>query len=116
MVSGFDLIGHNRTFQIHWIKRVLAYFIDLAAVFAPLWSFLYVQDIRAPWVCGIRGGILLFLYSTFLEAIVRTTIAKFMLGLEVRSLPPPMTFSKAASRTIPTLIWFACPLLDTRAG
>src|SRR5437762_12747802 len=55
MVSGFDLIGHNRTFQIHWIKRVLAYVIDLAAVFAPLWSFLYVQDIRAPWVYGIRS-------------------------------------------------------------
>src|SRR2546429_8641910 len=101
MVSGFDLIGHNRTFQIHWIKRVLAYFIDLAGVFAPLWSFLYVQDIRAPWVYGILGGILLFLYSTFLEAIARTPIGKFIMGLEVRSLRGPMTFAKAAVRNIP---------------
>src|SRR5437016_10323012 len=76
MVSGFDLIGHNRTFQIHWVKRVVAYFIDLAAVFAPLWSFLYMQGIRAPWVYGIFGGIILFVYSTFLEAIFRTTIGK----------------------------------------
>jgi len=116
MVSGFDLIGHNRTFQIHWIKRVLAYFIDLAAVFAPLWSFLYVQDIRAPWVYGILRGILLFLYSTFLEAIARTTIGKFIMGLEVRSLRGPMTFAKAAVRNIPKLFWFAFPLLDTLAG
>src|SRR5216117_2593493 len=116
MVSGFDLIGHNRTFQIHWIKRVLAYFIDLAAVFAPLWSFLYVQDIRAPWVYGILGGILLFLYSTFLEAIARTTIGKFIVGLEVRSVRGPMTFSKAVVRNIPKLFWFAFPLLDTLAG
>ena len=116
MVSGFDLIGHNRTFQIHWAKRVIAYFIDLAAVFAPLWSFLYVQEVRAPWVYGILGGILLFAYSTSLEAIIRTTIGKFIMGLEVRSTRGPMTFSKAVVRNIPKLFWFAFPLLDTLAG
>src|SRR5437762_13763742 len=105
MVSGFDLIGHNRTFQIHWVKRVVAYFIDLAAVFAPLWSFLYMQGIRAPWVYGTFGGILLFVYSTFLEAIFRTTIGKFIVGLVVRSVRVPMTFSKAGCRTTPKLFW-----------
>src|SRR5437016_12278542 len=107
MVSGFDLIGHNRTFQIHWIKRVLAYFIDLAGVFAPLWSFLYVQDIRAPWVYGILGGILLFLYSTFLEPIARTTLGKVIMGLEVRSLRRPITFANPAVRHTPKPLWFA---------
>src|SRR3989304_10247196 len=67
MVSGFDIIGHNRTFQIHWIKRVIAYFIDLAPLFAPLWSLLYLQGARAPWVYGISGGIVLFAYSVALE-------------------------------------------------
>src|SRR5438128_10769587 len=116
MVSGFALIGHNRTFQIHWVKRVVAYFIDLAAVFAPLWSFLYMQGMRAPWVYGICGGIILFVYSTFLEAIFRTTIGKFIVGLEVRSVRGPMTLSKAVVRTIPTQFWFAFPLRDTMAG
>jgi hypothetical protein len=116
MVSGFDLIGHNRTFQIHWLKRVVGYFIDLAVVFAPLWSFLYLQGARAPWVYGIAGGILLFTYSTLLEAIFRTTIGKFIVGLEVRSLRGPMTLSKAIVRNIPKLFWFAFPLLDTLAG
>src|SRR5947199_10442252 len=106
MVSGFDLIGHNRTFQIHWVKRVVAYFIDLAAVFAPLWSFLYMQGIRAPSVYGILGGIILFVYSTFLEAIFRTTIGKFSVGLEVRSVRASMTFSKAVQPTLPKLCWF----------
>src|SRR6266540_6527897 len=55
MVSGFDLIGHNRTFQIHWVKRVVAFSLDLAVVFAPLWSFLYLEGIRQPWIYGVLG-------------------------------------------------------------
>lgn len=116
MVSGFDIIGHNRTFQIHWIKRVIAYFIDLATVFAPLWSVLYVQGIREPWIYGVAGGLVLFAYSSILEAIFRTTMGKFIVGLEVRSLRGPMTLSKALVRNIPKLFWFAFPLLDTLAG
>lgn len=116
MVSGFDIIGHNRTFQIHWIKRVIAYFIDLATVFAPLWSVLYVQGIREPWIYGVVGGLVLFAYSSILEAIFRTTMGKFIVGLEVRSLRGPMTLSKALVRNIPKLFWFAFPLLDTLAG
>src|SRR5437879_12231842 len=75
-----------------------------------------MQGIRAPWVYGIFGGIILFVYSTFLEAIFRTTIGKFIVGLEVRSVRGPMTFSKAVVRNIPKLFWFAFPLLDTLAG
>jgi len=116
MVTGFDLIGHNRTFQIHWAKRVIAFFLDLAVIFAPLWSFLYMQGIRQPWVYGVFGGLLLYVYSTFAEAIFRTTIGKFIVGLEVRSMHGPMTFAKAAVRNIPKLFWFAFPLLDTLAG
>ena len=116
MVTGFDLIGHNRTFQIHWVKRVIAFFLDLAVIFAPLWSFLYMQGIRQPWVYGVFGGLLLYVYSTFAEAIFRTTIGKFIVGLEVRSMRGPMTFAKAAVRNIPKLFWFAFPLLDTLAG
>jgi len=69
MVSGFDLLGHNRTFQVHWLKRVVAFFLDLITVFAPLWSFLYLEGVRAPWVYGVAGGIILFAYSTFSEAM-----------------------------------------------
>lgn len=116
MVSGFDLIGHNRTFQIHWLKRVAAFGIDLVTVFAPLWSFFYVQGVRAPWAYGVFGGLVLFVYSTALEATLRATAGKFIVGLEVRSLRGPMTWSKAAVRNFPKLFWFAFPLLDTLAG
>src|SRR5205823_3081037 len=52
MVSGFDLIGHNRTFQIHWIKRVLAYVIDLAATLAELSGD---RDPRQRWPDNVLG-------------------------------------------------------------
>ncbi len=116
MVSGFDLIGHNRTFQIHWVKRVIAFFLDLAVIFAPLWSFLYLTGVRQPWVYGVLGGFLLYAYSTAMEAAARCTIGKFILGLEVRSIRGPMTLGKAAVRNFPKLFWFAFPLLDTLAG
>src|SRR5213594_2156999 len=89
MVSGFDLLGHNRTFQVHWLKRVVAFFLDLITVFAPLWSFLYLEGVRAPWVYGVAGGIVLFAYSTFSEAITRTTVGKFIVGLEIRDSGGP---------------------------
>src|SRR3989442_952463 len=94
MVSGFDLLGHNRTFQVHWLKRVVAFFLDLITVFAPLWSFLYLEGVRAAWVYGVAGGMVLFAYSTFSEAVTRTTVGKFIVGLEVRSLRGPMSLSK----------------------
>lgn len=116
VVSGFDLLGHNRTFQIHWLKRLLAFSIDLIGVFAPLWSLLYTQGIRSAWVYGIAGGLVLYAYSTVSEALFRTTAGKFIAGLEVRSVRGPMTLAKAAVRNIPKLFWFAFPLLDTLAG
>src|SRR5436309_4938558 len=112
----FRLLGHNRTFQVHWLKRVVAFFLDLITVFAPLWSFLYLEGVRAPWVYGVAGGVVLYAYSTFSEAVTRTTVGKFIVGLEVRSLRGPMSLSKAAVRNFPKLFWFAFPLLDTLAG
>ena len=116
MVTGFDLIGHNRTYQIHMAKRVAAYVIDLLFVFAPLWSLLYFNGERAAWVYGVMGGMALYAYSVAGESIFRTTCGKFIVGLEVRPVRGPMTFGKAAVRNIPKLFWFIFPFLDTIAG
>ena len=116
MVTGFDLIGHNRTYQVHMAKRVVAYLIDLLFVFSPLWSLLYFGGERAAWVYGVLGGVVLYAYSVAGEAIFRTTCGKFIAGLEVRPIRGPMTFGKAAVRNIPKLFWFIFPFLDTLAG
>src|SRR5207247_1997840 len=51
MVSGFDLIGHNRTLQIHWLKRVIAFFLDLVTVF----GLIVEGDPRQRWSDKILG-------------------------------------------------------------
>ena len=116
MVTGFDLIGHNRTYQIHMAKRVVAYIIDLLFVFAPLWTVLYFNGERSAWVYGVLGGVALYAYSVVGEAIFRTTAGKYIAGLEVRPIKGPMTFGKAAVRNIPKFFWFIFPFLDTLAG
>lgn len=116
MVNGIDLLGHNRTLQIHWAKRVVAFLIDLLFVFAPLWSLLYAGGERRPEVFGVLGGVVLYAYSVVCEGIARRTVGKLIAGLEVRALRGPMTFPKAAVRNIPKLFWFAFPFFDTLAG
>src|SRR5438445_13593523 len=98
MVSGFDLLGHNRTLQIHWLKRVIAFFLDLVTVFAPLWSFLFFENIRAPWVYGVGGCVALYAYSTFSQAVTRTRVGEYIVCLEIRSLRGPMRLSEPAVR------------------
>lgn len=116
MVNGIDLLGRNRTFQIHWAKRVVAFLLDLALVFAPLWTVLYSAGERRPEVYGVLGGVWLYAYSVVGEAIFRRTLGKLIAGLEVRALRGSMTFAKAAVRNVPKLFWFAFPFLDTLAG
>src|SRR5881628_3321188 len=116
MVSGFDLLGHNRTFQVHWLKRVVAFFLDLITVFAPLWSFLYLEDVRAAWVFGVAGGIILYAYSTFEDALTCTTGGRLIVVLEVRVLRSRVRLSNAAVRNFPKLLWFVFPFLHARAG
>jgi len=115
MVNGIDLL-HNRTFQVHWLKRIVAYVVDLVFVFSPVWVVLYFADERQPVLFGLWGGVALYGYSTVAEALLRTTVGKFIVGLEIRSIRGPMTFAKAAVRNVPKLFWFLFPLLDTLAG
>src|SRR5437867_12381898 len=107
MVSGFDLLGHNRTCQVHWLKRVVAFFLDLITVFAPLWPFLYLEGARAPWVYGVAGGVVLYGYSTFSEAATRTTVGEVIVGREVRPLHGPVSLSGAAVRNFRKLFCVA---------
>lgn len=116
MVNGIDLLAHNRTFQVHWLKRVVAYAIDLVFVFSPLWILLYFGGERQPILYGLWGGVAVYTYSTVAEALLRTTVGKYIVGLEIRTIRGPMTFAKAAVRNVPKLFWFLFPLLDALAG
>src|SRR5512136_1944476 len=96
MVTGFDLIGRSRTFQVHWLKRAAAFVIDTMTVFAPTWSFLYSDGVRAPWVYAIYGGLFLYTYSVAAEAVFHRPPGKYIVGLEVRANRGSVSFLQAA--------------------
>src|SRR3989442_10985892 len=116
MVNGFDIIGQNRTLQIHWAKRVVAFAIDCIVVLAPVWSVLFLLGDRRVTAYGVTSGLVFFAYATVAEGIWRKTVGKTIAGLEVRAVAGPMTLGKAAVRNVPKLFWFLFPLLDTIAG
>ncbi len=116
MVSGFDILGQNRTLQVHWAKRVVAFVLDSAVVLAPVSTVLFLLGERRVAVYGIVSGIAFWAYATAFEALVRRTLGKTIAGLEVRSVSGRMTFAKAAVRNVPKLFWYLFPALDTVAG
>ena len=116
MVTGFDIIGQNRTLQVHWAKRVVAFAIDLILTLGPTFVPLYLIGSRAPEAYAIWGGVALYIYSTVAEAVWRRTPGKAATGLEVRPVVGRMTLAKAMVRNVPKVFWFIFPLIDTIAG
>ena len=116
MVTGFDILGQNRTLQVHWAKRIAAFLVDLVVTLGPTWAVLFTLGVKAPEAYGVGGGIVLFFYSTVAEAVWRKTPGKAAAGLEVRPVAGPMTFAKAMVRNVPKLFWFVFPAIDTLAG
>ena len=116
MVSGFDILGQNRTLQVHWAKRIAAFVVDCIVVLAPVSTVLFVLGERRVAAYGIVSGIAFWAYATASEAILRKTLGKTLAGLEVRPVSGPMTFAKAAVRNVPKLFWYLFPVLDTVAG
>src|SRR2546425_9124360 len=56
MVNGFDIIGQNRTLQIHWAKRVAAFALDCLVVLTPVWILLFLLgERRGPPFRGVVG-------------------------------------------------------------
>ncbi len=90
MVTGFDLIHNNRPLQKHWIKRIIAFFIDL--FLSSIAAYIII------WLLGIRfmpsllvnfpvfAGIIQVFYSAICEYNNRQTFGKLLLDLKVEGL------------------------------
>src|SRR3989304_3640352 len=90
MVTGFDILGQNRTLQIHWGKRIVAFVIDCLVVLGPVWVALLFLGERRIASYGIVSGVAFFFYATIAEALWRKTVGKAIAGLEVRPVAGPV--------------------------
>src|SRR2546425_8256160 len=85
MVTGFDIIGQNRTLQIHWAKRVAAFAVDCLVVLAPVWILLFLLGERRVSAYGGAAGVGFFAYATLLEGVWRGAVGEANAGLVGRA-------------------------------
>src|SRR2546425_4626244 len=85
MVTGFDIIGQNRTLQIHWAKRVAAFAVDCLVVLAPVWILLFLLGERRGSVYGIGAGVAFFAYAAGTGGVWRGTIGETSAGAQGRA-------------------------------
>jgi hypothetical protein len=116
MTSGFEVLGHSRALQMHWLRRLAAYAFDLIVVLLPTWIVLTWLGVTGMVLLSLASGVVFVLYGTSAEALHGKTLGKYVLGLEVRSLRGPMTVRKAAARNAPKFFWYIFPLLDLLLG
>lgn len=97
--TGFDQLKDDKGLQDHWVKRVIAYIIDVAIVSVALYFVLLVvalpalpavfsgQTFPLAWFWGFwLGGIaplIILAYFVLAETLFERTIGKELMGLKV---------------------------------
>jgi uncharacterized RDD family membrane protein YckC len=117
MVTGFDIIGSDKNLQEHWIRRAVAYIIDIIVLAVILWVIFWILLGWPRWLeVGLLSGLIMILYFTIFEATSNKTLGKAILNLEVSATQGYMDFQKAFVRNISKFFWFILPFLDWVIG
>ncbi len=108
MVTGFDLLHDNKPLQKHWIRRLIAYFIDfvVSSMVVYLVFFFLAFGILDPsmiWYFPMTAGMVQVFYSAALEYTSKKTLGKAMMGLEVEALTYSFDSSDALIRNFSKL-------------
>jgi len=108
MVTGFDLLHNNKPLQKHWLKRLIAYFIDLivsSMVVYVIFFFLAwgLLDPSMIWYFPMTAGMVQVFYSALLEFTNKKTLGKAIMKLEVEALTYTFEASDALIRNFSKL-------------
>jgi uncharacterized RDD family membrane protein YckC len=116
MVTGFDLLGHSKSIQNHWARRIAAFAVDLVLVTFPVWITLqYIPNVNVA-LFGLLSGLCLFTYSALFETYIGKTPGKELMSLHVRSTDGPMNLASGMLRSMAKFFWYIFPLVDTLVG
>lgn len=116
MVTGFDILGHDKRLQRHWLYRCIAIVIDGLVVFGTLGFILWFVGINKVIEVGLITSIVFFLYSALLESTTGVTIGKKAVGLKVRPLISKNIGGRIVVRNVPKIFWFILLPLDLVLG
>lgn len=119
MVTGFDILPHNKPLQKHWVKRTAAYIIDLIITSLIVWIFFvslfFGLGPYTFWYFPVVAGAIQVFYSAVLEYMKRQTIGKMIMDVKVESLKSDMEFSEAIIRNL-SKVQGLLVFLDTIVG
>jgi len=130
--TGFERLKDDKEFQDQWVKRIVAYVIDVVAVSVVVYSLLLVvafpvvpgivfsQTFPFAWFWGFwLGGIaslIILAYFVLTEALFERTLGKELLGLRVTRLDGKhVDLWSSFVRNI-TKISFILVVIDSAAG
>src|SRR2546428_1230605 len=91
MVNGFDIIGQNRTLQVHWGKRIAAFFVDCIVVLTPVWILLFLLGERRVAAYRVAARLRFFSYAAPAGGRLRGDVGEAVVGLQVRPAVGPLT-------------------------
>jgi uncharacterized RDD family membrane protein YckC len=116
MVTGFDILTHDKRLRRHWLFRAAAFITDGIIIFLPLTIILWFIDITDVLIIGIVSCLVFYLYSALIEATAGATAGKFLLGLKVYTLRSDKKIGRIFLRNLSRLFWFVLPPLDFALG
>jgi len=95
--SLLDYLSHYQGLQYHWVRRFVALVFDAIFVLLPVYVILTLMSWMLGGFLGFMGigGIVLVLYSAFLEYSSGGTIGKMIMGLKVVSIKGKVELSDA---------------------
>lgn len=116
MVTGFDILTHDRRLRRHWLKRAGAFVADAIMVFIPVTVILWLLDITEIFEIGLVTSLAFYGSSAVMEAAAGATAGKLILGMRVRSLRGERVGARAFLRNLSRLLWFVLPPIDFALG
>jgi len=116
MVTGFDILTHDRRLRRYWLLRALAFITDALLVFIPATALLWLLDITDVIIIGSIASLSFYLYSAILETAARTTVGKRIFRMKVHQLKSGMWPARIFGSNLNRLLWFVLPPLDFALG
>ncbi len=96
------MIGHNAALQEHWIRRFIAFIIDVVILLVVLFILSLIFYVFSwPWyLSGLLFGVLWWVYSFVFEGAIGGTIGKKLVSLHVVATDGMMDLPRALIRNV----------------
>ena len=107
MPTAFDLIGHNAALQEHWIRRLIAAFIDgiLISIVVFIFNFAFAVFLWGFFIWPLFAGVVWWVYSMLFEGAIGATLGKKLVSLQVVATDGLMDLPRAMIRNVSKVYW-----------